>query len=160
MTVVIDGQMVLTPAELHMAANVGIARQIEAVRQRRPDCHGYDGDGWSVHIQGAAGELAVAKMLGWYWDGSVNTFRTAPDVGDVEVRTRSRHDYELIHRPDDDPTKAYVLVTGVAPYLWVRGWRKGVDCRQPAWWKEHGGRPGAWFVPTRVLRRVPELRAA
>ncbi len=152
------GQIVLTPSELRMAALVGVQRQIEALRNARQDQHGYRGDGWSIHIQGAAGELAVAKIMGWYWDGSVNTFRTCADVAGVEVRTRSRHDYELVHRPDDDQSKIFVLVTGTAPYLWVRGWQKGATCRRDEFWQEHGDRPGAWFLPTRHLRSMTELR--
>jgi hypothetical protein len=150
-------QVVLTPSELHIAAHVGVLRQIASLRDRRRDRHGYNGDGWSEHIQGAAGEQAVAKALGVFWDGSVDTFRTVADVAGVEVRTRSRHDYELLHRPDDDPTKAYVLVTGRAPYLWVRGWMRGENCRRDEWWAEHGGRPGAWFVPTDELHPIAEL---
>lgn len=141
-----------------MAAQVGIRRQVEALKKNLPNRHGYEGDGWSIHIRGAIGELAVAKAMGWYWDGSVNTFHTRPDVGRVEVRNRSNPKHALIHRPDDDPSKAWVLVSGTAPYLWVRGWMPGADCRQSGWWEKHGDRPYAWFVPIEELHPMKELR--
>lgn len=43
----------LTPHELRLAADVGVARQIEALRQGRPGVAGCDGaDGWTLHVEG------------------------------------------------------------------------------------------------------------
>lgn len=147
------GTVRLEPYEVDMAAGVGLRRQLDALHRGCGDRHGIDPeDGWRAHIEGACGELAVARFLGMYWDGSTNTFRSRPDLGPVEVRTRSRESYDLIVRKDDDPLKIYVHVTGRAPEFRVRGFIRGADARRDAWWQIHGGRPGAWFVPSGDLR--------
>ena len=145
----------LTPHEVIMAAGVGIRRQVSALAANRRDRHGLNPeDGWRVHIEGANGELAVAKYLGKYWDGSVDTFKSLPDLGNVEIRTRSRHTYDLIIRTDDDPAKFYILVTGIAPNYRVRGWIKGENARRDEWLQTHGGREAAWFVPADALTPI------
>lgn len=145
----------LTWHEMMMAGHVGMLRHVEAVMNDRPDLHGYDGQsGWQTHCEGAAGELAAAKVLGRYWDGSVNTFRRGGDVGDVQVRTRSRHDYELIVRDRDRDDDAFVLVTGRAPEFRVVGWIRASAAKQPDWMRTHGNRPPAYFVPHAALTPI------
>ena len=139
-----------------MGASIGIARHLSALRQGLNDKYGCDG-GWQVHIEGACGEVAVAKALGVYWDGSVNTFSSRGDVGKFQVRTRSRSDYELIVRDNDDPLSAYILVTGKSPRFTVKGWIVGADCRRDEWRQEYGGRDAAWFVPQSELKNIKDL---
>jgi hypothetical protein len=149
----------LTLGELHMAAQIGTLRHIEALRKGLPDRYGFDGEtGWTVHIEGAAGEIAVGKTLGIYWGGSVNTFKTEADVGKLEVRTRSKDYYELLIRDSDSSDSAYVLVTGKAPTYNVVGWIFGKDAKQPQWKKEYGGRPAAYFVPHDSLLSIDILK--
>jgi hypothetical protein len=151
-------QIHLTGAELYLAAQIGVSRQMEAMRKGLPDRHGFDGlEGWTVHIEGAAGEMAVAKALGVFWGGTVNTFKTTADVGALEVRTRSRHDYELLIRENDADEAVFVLVTGRAPDFNVVGWLKGKEAKQPQWIRTHGGRPPAYFVPHAALHPIEEL---
>jgi hypothetical protein len=145
----------LTKYELDMAAVVGVRRNVSAVARGRQHQHGMSADdGWRAHIEGACGELALAKYLGKYWDGSVDTFRSMPDLGDIEVRTRSKPYYDLIIREDDDPSKVYVLVTGSAPDYEVRGWIRGEQARRDEWLQSYGGRPPAWFVPQDALTPI------
>ncbi len=139
-------------ADVERAAKVGIARHIEALHRGLPDKHGYDGDGWSIHIEGAIGELAIATALGRPWDATINTFKSQPDVGRAEVRTRSKSYYELIVRPDDRDDSPYILVTGKAPHYQVVGWCWGHEAKKPEYWRTHGDRPGAYFVPHAALR--------
>ena len=102
--------------ECLLAHQIGGMRQIAAMKAGREDRYGFEGAGWNLHIEGAGGELAVCKHKFWYWKASINTFKGEADIGDwIEVRTRSRHDYELIVRPDDNLDRLYVLVTGVMP---------------------------------------------
>jgi hypothetical protein len=141
-----------------MAVEVGCRRQLQAIREGRHDLYGYDGDeGWSLHIEGAAGELAVAKALDRYWSGSVNTYRAGADVGQLQVRTRSQPNYDLLIRDRDDDDAVFVLVTGRVPSFAVRGWLLGRDGKRPEWRREHGGRPPAYFVPQAHLRPITEL---
>lgn len=142
--------------EAAMASEVGRLRQLSSIKRQSPDAHGFDGVGWSEHIEGACGELAVAKYLGVYWDGSVDTF-TANDLPGLQVRTRSSHRWELIVRPDDDDATRWVLVTGRCPAYRVRGWIHGREAKRDDWWQTHGGRPGAYFVPHDALHAMSAL---
>jgi hypothetical protein len=150
--------VLLNPHELYLAAMVGVQRQIAALRRNLPDRHGYDGhDGWTVHIEGACGELAVARVCGQYWGGSINTFHSKADVGKVEVRTRSEHHYELLVRKDDPDDRNFVLVTGRSPEFQVHGWFPSRDAKRNQWLATHGNRPAAYFVPTPMLKSIFDL---
>lgn len=143
--------------ELELAVNVGSRRQMESIRKNLQDAHGYNGeDGWTKHIEGACGEMVVAKLLGMYWDGSVNTFKR-PDVGTIQVRTRSKSTYDLIVRPNDEDDSIFVLVTGVAPSFEVVGFIRGGDAKQEAWSESYGDRPSAFFVPQESLMPIENL---
>jgi hypothetical protein len=144
-----------------MAAQIGVLRQLEAVRKGLPDRHGFDGDtGWTIHIEGAAGEIAAAKALGLYWGGTVNTFKTEGDVGNIEVRTRSKPHYDLLVRDNDKNESVFVLVTGKSPKYNVVGWILGKDAKKTEWYADYGNRPPAYFVPQNCLRPIEELKNA
>lgn len=156
--------------EIDKAAGVGCRRQIEAMRAGKPDIYGFFGAGWDVHIAGAQGEVALAKWLDVYWGGSVNCYRNIKgDVGDYEVRTRTRKDYELLIRPDDVvDTAFYILAHSFPPNtfkeapvggLGVRlmGWMRGRDAKNPKWIAHHGGRAPAYFVPHTELHPMSML---
>lgn len=139
-----------------MASEIGRLRHLVSVKRGLLDQHGFTGDGWAEHIEGACGELAVAKALGRYWDGSVNTFEQ-PDLPGLQVRTRSQTYYDLIVRPADSDDDLFVLVTGRCPRYVVRGWIKGADAKQEQWLQTHGNRPGAYFVPQSALHEMSKL---
>lgn len=141
-----------------MAAMVGVKRQLEALKDGRPDRHGYEGDGWAVHVEGAAGEQAAAKAMNRFWSGSINTYQLGGDVGEIQIRTRSKGYYELIVREQDDDNAAFVLVTGAAPTYQVVGWIFGRDAKRAEWSKTHGDRPAAYFVPHAALQDLALLR--
>jgi len=146
--------------EVFMAATVGIKRQVEALKEQRPDRHGFKGLGWDVHVEGAVGELAAAKAMNRFWSGSINTFKDGGDVGTIQVRTRSKEHYELIVRQDDADEDCFVLVVGTAPNYDVKGWILGRDAKQEQWSQTHGNRPAAFFVPQLELRDIAELGRA
>jgi len=152
---VVDDRVVLSESEMKLAAMVGVNRNVESMSKGLKDKHGFTGDGWSVHIEGACGELAFAKYRNRHWSGSVNTFKRGGDVGEVQVRTRSRHDYDLIVRQDDKDDDYFVLVTGTAPEFRIRGFIVARDAKQMGdCINEHGSRPPAWFIPAGKLRPV------
>jgi hypothetical protein len=129
----------------------------------RADAHGLGkADGWGMHIEGAAGEMAADKAMDLYWSPTVNTFKSGGDVGhSIQVRTRSRHRYDVIVRADDRDDDTFVLVTGRPPDFRVHGTIRGRDAKRKEWWAEHGGRPGAWFGRASALRPIePALMAA
>ena len=150
-------EITLTWNEAAMASHVGWMRQLAAVKRGLADSHGFDGGGWTEHIEGACGELAVAKALGVYWDGSVNTFK-ADDLPGIQIRTRGRHDFDLIVRPCDDDHAAWVHVTGKCPTYKVHGWISGANAKQDKWLRNHGGRPEAYFVPASELCELAGLQ--
>lgn len=140
----------LEPFEIRLAMIVGGERQLAALAL--PDRHGFEGVGWNVHIEGAAGEIAYAKMRDKFWNGSVNTFKSGGDVGAVQVRTRSLAHYDLLVRDDDRDEDVFVLVTGTIPTFNVRGWCYGSAAKQERYRQTYGGREPAFFVPQSDLR--------
>jgi hypothetical protein len=151
-----SGEVMLTWSEAAMASEIGRMRQLSAIKSGRKDSYGFEGGGWQVHIEGACGELSVAKHLGVYWDGSVDTFRR-PDVGKFEVKTRSKHEYDLIVRPDSPDDWAFILVTGKCPSYIVRGWILAVDAKKEEYLQGYGGRPPAYFIPHYALMPMSEI---
>lgn len=147
-------RVTLTPYEIDMAAAVGVRRMVSAVSKSLADKHGYSGDGWGIHIEGAMGELAVAKALNLYWDGSVDTFRRADISPNIHVKTRSNPDYDLIVRMSDPNEGVFVLVTGRCPVYEVRGWTTGKDAKRDEFLQTYGGREAAYFVPQARLNEM------
>ena len=152
-------EITLTNFEWIRAAYVGVQRQMHSIIRGNADAHGWrNRDGYADHIEGACGELAAAKALGTYWPGHVNVYHGEPDLPpNVEVRMRSRHDYELIVRPSDPTDRVYLLVTGRAPTFRVHGWYDGAAARRDEWSRTHGGRPAAWFVPQSALLPIEDI---
>lgn len=148
--------VVLTWHEAAIASHVGWMRQIKSLTDGRKDRHGFTGDGWSEHCEGACGELAVAKFLGIYWNGSIDTWKDN-DLPGLQVRTRSLDTYGLIVRPNDSDDATWVLITGRCPTYRVRGWINGRDAKRPEWLANHAGRPPAYFVPAEQLNPMNEL---
>ena len=148
--------------EVMLAAGVGVRRHVSALRGGLRDQHGFAGDGWGVHVEGACGEMAVAKLLNLYWNGSVDTFKDFGDVGALQVRTRSRHHYDLIVRRNDRGSDRFVLVTGTCPNFVVRGYIAAGEAQShPEWLQKYGDREPAFFVPQVALHDLgAELRVA
>jgi len=153
-------KIILTIGELHLAAQNGSLRQIESMSRGLPDKHGFDGPGWNVHIEGAAGEIAAAKALGVFWGGSVNTFKSEGDIGNLEIRTTSTKNNRLIVRNGDNDNAIFVLVVGRAPTYEVVGWMRGKDAKQEKYVSAPGGRPPAYFVPRSDLNPIESLRGS
>lgn len=149
----------LTEQEMRLAADVGVGRQIRSMLAGRKDAYGFKGDPWRIHIEGAMGELALAKALGRYWSGAGELYGDDTDVGGVQVRTRTRHDYELYVWPRDEDEAIFVLVTGTPPSFRVHGWIRGADAKRQEWFKSLGRAP-AYFVPQEALRPLTERKAA
>lgn len=115
-----------------------------------------DGEGVSGNGNADVGvSQPRSRVAGLFWSGSVNSFKTGGDVGNVQVRTHSRKDYDLIVRENDRDEDIFVLVIGKTPEYRVVGWTCGADTKRPAWRKAHGNRPAAYFVPQKALRPLP-----
>jgi hypothetical protein len=149
----------LSDVEWRFACSVGCERNIASIRAGRKVAHGIDlADRWRSHIEGACGECAVAKALGIFWTGSVDSFKRADLGGRLQVRTASRATGELIVRDDDNPEHVYILVVGEAPTFRVCGWLYGWQAAHDDYRKAPHNRPAAYFVPQAHLTRLDELR--
>ena len=114
-----------------------------------------DGDkALRAHMLGAAGELAVATLLGLreFLYAETEARRGSFDLPpNIDVKTRSRHWYDLICQLDEAPGKALVLVTMENKTCLVHGWISSDDAMKEQWRKDPAkGRP-AYFVPQRKL---------
>lgn len=142
--------------EVSRAALVGVSRNVEAMRKGCVNRLQIS-DEWSAHILGALGEAAFAKATNRYWSGSVNTFKAA-DVGEnIQIRTRSKHSYDLIVRDGDRDDDVYVLVTGGPTEFTLHGWMRCGDAKQKKFKANYGNYGEAYFVPKSALRPIDPL---
>ena len=143
----------LTFYEIMQAAHVGLMRQVENLKKDRAPAHGAgDANDWQLHIEGALGEMAVAKYLRIYWSGK-GEFRGG-DVGSMQVRCTTYSAGHLLLHPDDKDDDQFWLVTGLNGSYMVRGWIHGYEGKNQDFWREDTGRP-AFFVPQSELYREP-----
>lgn len=147
----------LDDLEWNYGISIGAARQRRAFKHGWADRHGLakDADGIGLHIEGACGEIAVAKWKGVYHSPNMNGFKGA-DLGEnIQIRTSTNHTCHLIVRDDDAVDAFYILVTGAAPRFCIRGWIEGEKAKVSEFIKNPGGREAAFFVPIHALHRVP-----
>lgn len=144
----------LTKPEMIIAASVGILRQIENIEKGRQYNYGStEQNAWQKHIEGSAGEMALAKHLNVWWSGMF-AFRKH-DVDVYQVRTASRdRDSLILHREDEDKDP-FVLLIGIHGRYEIRGWIYAAHGKREEWWRDPvGGRP-AFFVPQESLHAWP-----
>jgi hypothetical protein len=162
-------EVTLTWAEMLIAANIGCMRNVQSLKLGRSrtdsltDPFGGLDLAWSSNIEGAAGEMAVAKHLGLFWSGSVGNIG-ADDVGGYQVKTNTSRKWDdLILRKRNKPDRIYISVLsfvapapGVARFI-ITGWIIGTDAMQQQYYRE--GLPGmpAYFVPRCVLQPLSTL---
>ena len=108
------------------------------------------------HILGCAGEYAVAIALGCVDDLFKDEvpFRGSTDLpGRIDVKTRSKHYYDLLVQKDEDPDKILVLVTcqPKSPTR-IHGWVRAKTAMKPEYWKE--------WVPGRGCYSFPQSKLA
>ena len=152
-----NNDVTLTGYEMAMASDAGRLRNISAIKDgRKPQIEGGE---WQAHIEGAAGEVAAAKWMNVFWGGSVNTFKTGGDIDGTgwEVRTRSKHEYDLIVRDSDPDNRVMILVTGKSPNFRVQGWIKTEEAKRAEFLQNYGGYGQAYFVPKSRLNLMEDL---
>lgn len=150
-------EVTLTLNEIRLAFAVGTDRQLASLQRGLTDRHGAVGcsavEGLKKHVEGAGGELAFAKATKRFWSGDVNNGKNG-DVGSVQVRTRSSHQWDLLVRDDDQDGDAFVLVTGRLPEYRVVGWLYGAEAKLPQYQQDYGAHGTAYFVPKEQLRSI------
>lgn len=134
-----------------LAMTAGVMRRVETIVLKRKQTYGSkDEDDHQRALEGALGEMALAKYLGVYWHGKGKCW--GPDmIGGHEVRTTSYQSGRLILHPEDKDDLKYWLVTGINGTYQIRGFKYGRDGKQKQYWDDpQGGRP-AFFVPQNDL---------
>jgi len=156
-------EFVFSPEERHLAMEEGIRRQSvnEAKGLRgRNNGPGFGVKALEVHLLGAAGEMAVASYMGLkkHLYAEKEARRGSDDLpGGIDVKTRSKHRYDLLVQRNEDPDRKFVLVTIQDQKTLIHGWAFGRDCMKEEFWADPArGRP-AYFVPQQHLKPMEDL---
>ena len=112
------------------------------------------------HLLGAAGEMAVAVLLGMedqlYQETEAK--RGSSDLPpNIDIKTRSKHYYDLIVQLDESPSKILVLVTIENRTTLIHGWINSKDAMKEQWKKDPAGGRMAYFVPKTNLQPLSLL---
>jgi len=135
----------LTMYEIMMAANIGVMRQVENIKNNSQQRYGADSEtDWQKHIESAMTECVMAKYKNVFW---CKRGRKEPDVGDFEVRASQRPDARLIVHKDDFDDRQYWLVTGKNGVYQVHGYMLGSQAKCLKYWVDPGTKRPAFFVP-------------
>ena len=143
--------------EVTAAGLVGFRRQLRAsLRSDRPSFpERYPGQLWYNHIAGACAECAVAKLLGVYWDASVDTFNTT-DLPGLNCEIRFSPSGRPKVKPRDE--RHIIAVVGDPSEIdryEVVGWLPAKDAKKAAW--ESADLPVCWFPPLDCWRDIKSL---
>jgi len=150
--------------DVMMGAQVGVMRHVSGIYKSRKEVYGAQdlGSPWELNIEGALGELVVARHLRIFWNGNMEQLK-ASDVGELEVRTSKVSSAHLVVRPTDKRDAKYVLVVGKAPEYTICGWQYGEEIMQAQFFDETGERcknkratPMFWY-PQNKLRPISEV---
>lgn len=123
----------LSPAEIMIASQVGIMRQVEDIKAKKKSFSGEKPElAWQRQIEGALTECAMAKYLNVYWN---KRSWPHPDVGDIEVRSTHWETGHLRIEPKDNDNRKYYLLTGLNGTYIIRGWMYAKDAKQEKYLK-------------------------
>jgi hypothetical protein len=154
-------RIVLSASEMMVASYVGCARNVQSLTKHWGPAAGVGtSNTWTPNVEGAAGEIAVAKALGIYWQPIIGN-HLADDVGPYQVRTNiSRKHDDLCLRPKDRDDRIYISVLSFAPEFMVLGFIKGSDGKQACWLRDGTlGRPQCFYVPRTALHDLGDIPA-
>jgi hypothetical protein len=113
-----------------------------------------------VHLLGAAGEVAVASYLGLKHElfKEKEARRGSDDLPGMDIKTRSKHSYDLIVQRNENPDQRFVLVTIEDQKTLLHGWCYGEEAMRDEFWADPArGRP-AYFVGQSFLRPMESLK--
>ena len=153
---------VFSEEERSLAMEEGMRRQ--GVNEAK-GLRGRNGGAWKgskaldIHLLGAAGEVAVASYLGMkeHLFKETEARRGSDDLPGIDVKTRSRHQYDLIVQKNENACKKFVLVTIESQKTFLHGWCYGHEASQKHFWADPArGRP-AFFVPKNCLHSMETL---
>ncbi len=148
----------LTAYEAMMAGGAGFRRQFNALMRKDRPRFGeqYPGQLWYNHIAGACAEMAVAKALGAFWGGGVDTF-DREDIEDTGFEVR----FSPAGKPKVTPrdTRIIVGVVGSSPSITtfrILGWLRAEDAKREQW--QSDSMPLCYFPPANAWQPIAQLR--
>ena len=153
---------VFSEEERRLAMEEGMRRQ--GVNEAQ-GLRGRNGGAWKgskaldIHLLGAAGEVAVASYLGMkeHLFKETEARRGSDDLPGIDVKTRSKHQYDLIVQKNENACKKFVLVTIESQKTFLHVWCYGRDAMKEEFWADPArGRP-AYFVTKEHLRPMETL---
>ena len=155
-------KVVLSPQELFQAAQLGTLRQYQSMIRNNRDTvwekpfH----EALSAHVVGAVGEMAVAKYMGTWFPFTEGAYKL-PDLWDLEIRTRTKDDWDLLVRPNDPDASVYIGVTLAGGEACIQGYIGGNDAKREEWLNDWGnrGRP-VYSVPKSALKHISILKSS
>lgn len=114
------------------------------------------------HQVGCLGEMAVASYLGlkdalFQESDAVRGSFDLPFC--IDVKTRTKHYYDLIVQLDEEPGKNYWLVTIQSKTIRIHGWIEHDQCTKPEYVKDPAKNRSAYFVPQNALKSPESFRA-
>jgi hypothetical protein len=159
-------KITLEPYEWLNASFVGLRRHIlaetaKSSRRGGSTYYGFDHEKWEGERQyndqqAACAELAAAKALNIFWDGSVDTF-SAPDlvVGECKIEVRWTPQFQNIRVKTRDAERGRLVVgvSGHAPEMNIVGWLRAEDGIREEWRID----THAFIVQGETIRPLEEL---
>lgn len=156
-------EFIFTEEQRLMAFQEAVRRHEDNINHSRKGRNGAPSRGpraAMMHLLGAAGELAVAQYLNisQFLYSDTKPIRGSSDLMMIDVKTRSKHYYDLLVQLDDDPRKKFVLVTIEGKKTLIHGWANGVDCMKQNFVKAFEPGRDCYAVPRGHLRPIEELK--
>ncbi len=159
----------LTSSEMEVGAMMGLNRQLRCLNvskngeSKLSEYISKWGDPgkntlWGNHIEGALGEVAVAKFLNKYISGA--TAFGEVDVGEYyEVRTVSSDFHKLFLKKTDKKDKYYILVRGKLGVYRIWGYITAYEVfADPSLFHNNGGRTTySYWVPDDRLHSIIDI---
>jgi len=148
-----DGSVVvrLERYEMELASLVGKARNLSAIVRQSKDVYPCDSQSaWGQHIDGAGAELAFAKFIGLYWDGSVDTYRSGSgDLPYTQIDVKHSRDGKWKVKERD--RGELVLVRGTMPEYVIEAYCNADNIKKykPAYCDP----TKLWLIPDDEMRR-------
>jgi hypothetical protein len=147
-------------SEVMLAAHVGTMRRVFALQHDKAAAYGARDEGaWDNDINGAAAEMACAKWVNTYWNGTIG-ITSGHDVGGLIGVRSCTPGRRLILHPRDQNEAPFVLAwVRVPPLVELCGWMLASEGKQQEFWCDPSGtgRP-AYFVPAGKLHSMATLR--
>ena len=142
----------LSPAELMIAANVGVARRVASLKRKLPVTASWT-HLWQSDITGAIAEYAFCKHMGLFWDTSINVGNVEDAYG-YHIRSTNHEEGHLLIKPSD-PDGRYALVTVDGITCTIRGYIHSSDAKDDKYFvPQRGIKKAAYWVPQSDLKSM------